>query len=671
MYSQAILNLIILILCSISIEQEIISEINLVIEGNGKQKILSDSFSIKPSQVKINGHINDTCYKTCDLEENLNNITIKFNGLITTCASMFDGLVNIIEIDLSNFNTSKVENMYRMFNGCTNLKKITFGNIDTSSVKNMKQLFFHCESLTSLDLSNFVTSSVTTFYETFSNCKILTSLDVSTFDTSNAVDMYDMFAHLYEIIYLNVSNFDTSKVKRMQGMFNHCKKLKYLDIQNFSSLSLENMAYLFWCSGSLMFVNLRRFKLNQGETLYKDHIFDQCYKDITLCIEDSNTKNYLLDNKKCNCSDICFQNNTIFDSEENKCKEVKDIDVYEYTTIVTINTEIISETYYNITNISNITETNQILLEEEISFNVINNTYILNQEEFLTNIQEFLKNNFGTISNNSDAIFTKEEITYTLSTSSNQINNRNNNVTTIELGDCENKLKEKYNISKDEDLYILKIDKQMDGSNFPKIEYEVYYPLLDNNLTKLDLTICENTKIILTVPSIISPDSIDKYNKSSGYYNELCYTLTTEFGTDMTLKDRQNAFVDNNMSLCEEDCELMDYDNNIKKAICSCFTKIKLPLISEIKVDTDRMISNFKDIKNIANIEMLNCLHLLFDVNNIFNNLANYIILILFITSVIAILVFICYDNKQIKNINNKIIKDKKIINIILIKLSK
>ena len=56
------------------------------------------------------------------LEENLNSITIKFNGLITTCASMFDGLVNIIEIDLSNFNTSKVDNMYRMFNGCTNLK---------------------------------------------------------------------------------------------------------------------------------------------------------------------------------------------------------------------------------------------------------------------------------------------------------------------------------------------------------------------------------------------------------------------------------------------------------------------------------------------------------------------------------------------------------------------
>ena len=146
MYSQSILNLIILILCSFSIEQEIISEINLVIEGNGKQKILSDSFSIKPSQVIINGLINDTCYKTCYLEENLNNITIKFNGLITTCASMFDGLANIIEIDISNFNTSKVENMYRMFNGCTNLKKITFGNIDTSSVKNMKQLFFHCES---------------------------------------------------------------------------------------------------------------------------------------------------------------------------------------------------------------------------------------------------------------------------------------------------------------------------------------------------------------------------------------------------------------------------------------------------------------------------------------------------------------------------------------------
>ena len=107
----------------------------------------------------------------------------------------------------------------------------------------------------------------------------------------------------------------------------------------------------------------------------------------------------------------------------------------------------------------------------------------------------------------------------------------------------------------------------------------------------------------------ISIDELDKYNKSSGYYNDICYTLTSENGTDITLKDRQNEFKINNMSICEEDCEFTYYDNINKKAICSCFTKIKMPLISEIKVDKQKLLSNFKDIRNIANFQLIKCIH--------------------------------------------------------------
>ena len=53
---------------------------------------------------------------------------------------------------------------------------------------------------------------------------------------------------------------------------------------------------------------------------------------------------------------------------------------------------------------------------------------------------------------------------------------------------------------------------------------------------------------------------MDKYNPKSSYYNDICSKATSESGTDIPLKDRMNEFVENNMTLCEENCDLIDYD---------------------------------------------------------------------------------------------------------------
>ena len=246
-----------------------------------------------------------------------------------------------------------------------------------------------------------------------------------------------------------------------------------------------------------------------------------------------------------------------------------------------------------------------------------------------------------------DYIVKKDKVSYTITTTSNQKNNTNNNVTTINLGKCEDKLKEKYIIPKNDILYILKIDVLID--NIQKVEYEVYYPFTPNTLTKLDISICKDITIDISIPIDIPIDELDKYNTSSGLYNDLCYTLTSESGTDKTLKDRQNEYKTSNISVCEEGCDFSQYDSENKKAICSCFTKVKLPLISEIKVDKEKLFSNFKNIKNIGNFKMLKCNYLLYDIRNIFKNSANYMILILFILSTIALFSYICYNNSKIK----------------------
>ena len=45
---------------------------------------------------------------------------------------MFYGCQDITEIDLSNFNTSKLTYMYSMFSGCSQLTSIDLSNFDTS-----------------------------------------------------------------------------------------------------------------------------------------------------------------------------------------------------------------------------------------------------------------------------------------------------------------------------------------------------------------------------------------------------------------------------------------------------------------------------------------------------------------------------------------------------------
>ena len=366
----------------------------------------------------------------------------------------------------------------------------------------------------------------------------------------------------------------------------------------------------------------------------------------------------LILNKK-KCIDDCKNDDTYKFEKNNICYKENPYDTIQITTNFIYDwnkkTELIKEYNHNLSDFT-------IKIYTENILNSINNEIFVNnsiQEQILENIQELFHTGFNrtNIDKGNDLIIINSKVSYTITTTSNQKNNENNNVSTINLGECENKLKHNYNISKTDSLYILKVDALID--NILKVEYEVYYPFTINNFTKLNLSICKNIKIEISIPIIIPGDEMDKYNKSSGLYNDICYILTSENGTDKTLKDRQNEYKNNNISVCEEDCDFIDYDFNNSKAICSCFTKVRLPLISEIKVDKEKLFSNFKDIKNILNFKLLRCRYLLFDLHNIFKNSANYLIMILFMFSIIALFSFICYNYSKIKTIIIEI-SDKK-----------
>ena len=65
-----------------------------------------------------------------------------------------------------------------MFYYCKSLTKLNITNWDTSNVLNMYSMFFGCGGLTQLDLSGWNTSSVTNMENMFYNCKSLKELNL-------------------------------------------------------------------------------------------------------------------------------------------------------------------------------------------------------------------------------------------------------------------------------------------------------------------------------------------------------------------------------------------------------------------------------------------------------------------------------------------------------------
>ena len=731
------------------------SEINIVIEGSGNQKILSSYYKgVNPSKVLVNGKEDSSCSTTCKLKDPKSNITLIFNDPFDSLYEMFRGLTNIIEVDLSKFDTSKLTNMIRIFYDCQKLKKIYFGNFKTKSVTNMRSLFKGCSSLISLDLSKFDTSNNTSLHQWFYGCKSLKYIDLSNFNTSKVIEMGKMFNNCSSLIYLNLKSFKLKGSVILDNAFDgistyaiYCvndatllnnlpekankdcshdcfKENIKVDIKNnicvkscINKKYEENNACLNECEiGFYPLFCEEEDCDNEFECLKEarqgyyfdsnDKVFKKCFKNCYDCYGPGNEidnnciscknnftflkefinnnncyekckyyyyfdkdKYYCTSNEKCpqKCSKLIIPKNRCIDD----CKYDKNYQ-YEY------NNSCLEECPLG----TNPNKDNKICIEnnkEQIMTEItpkiksefnkeIKTDFIQDiKDEFLQDIKENIKEGFNTteIDKGNDTIYIKDNIIYTITSTSNQKNNKNkSNISSIDLGECEDILKKEYNISINDSLYILKIDALIGKMN--KVEYEVYYPFFPNKLTKLNLSKCRNKKVDIRIPVDISPKEIDKYNKSSEMYNNICYTLKSENGTDKPLEDRKNEFVKYNMSLCEEDCDFTDYDSINKKAICSCLIKLKLPLISEIKIDKDKLISNFKDIKNIANFKLLNCYYLIFDKNNISKNLSNYTTTILIIFSIVSIFSFICHDYIKAKNIINQFERNKKRNNTII-----
>ena len=342
------------------------------------------------------------------------------------------------------------------------------------------------------------------------------------------------------------------------------------------------------------------YKEIKGYYLDKDNsIFKKCYESCEICEVEGNNMNHnclkcktyfpieINNNNYANCYEKCDYYHYYDEDNKYHCTfECPD----EYPILIEQTSECISfvQTTDKISSVV-IKQTNKII-EREKDNEYYNEVIKIFEQKFMSEDYDTSK-----LDNGEEEIHEIEKMTITFTTVENQKSNENKNITTINLGECEKLLRKHYNISNDKNLYIKKIDIIQEGIKIPKIDYDVYCQLSGKGLEKLNLKICGDKKIFLSLPVSLDND-IDKYNSSSGYYNDICYKTTSESGTDISLKDRKIEFIDENKTVGQENCGFSDYDSKKQKANCSCQVKASSSSNIDININKTKLYENFGDM---------------------------------------------------------------------------
>ena len=793
------------------------SKIHLIVRGIGEQNIFYSGFNKIPSEVYINGQKQEMINCSYYFSQEENNVTLIFEGELNSCYRIFYLCINVISIDLSEFDFSQVTDMQHMFRDCINLETINFGNINTSSAENMRSLFYNCSNLISIDVSKFDTSSVTHMGWMFFGCTSLKSIDVSNFNTKNIENMYSLFAQCKQITSLNLTNFDTSKVTNMHTMFTSCYNLKYLDISSFDTSNVKDIQAMFYNCKSLNYLNLDSFKFNNltekayafdgispkikycinntdselktlldkvNVSICSDSCYDeinakidindnQClescningynyheYKDIcyidcpekthiskndssicvddkicqdfnesiTKCIENTPEGFYFDENdgyykicfqscKSCygpgnelenNCSECeinyyylnesnsksnCYEKCSFyyyFDESKYYCTEEKNCPV-KYNKLIIPKNKCIdkcqndnqyifeynnscyeicpNDTYYNETLdiCLEIIYPQTTIIEFSTTTSIINETINIKEEEIqdqiISNIQDGFKNGElnpeikNAIENNEDYTKSYGNVTFQIITTASQKNKSNGNISTINLGDCEGILKETYHINDSLSLIIFKIDYKSPDTLMPIVGYEIYHPL---NYSKLDLSYCDNTTIILSTPVTIDESKLYQHDPNSEYYTDDCSSFTTDNGTDILLTDRKKEYINNNLSLCENNCNYKEYDPDFKQSICDCKVKNNMDYISDIIKDANKLSKDFNLNESSSDLlDIYKCTKTLFSVNGLIKNISSYILSFFSIFFLFSSLMFMKCGYPSLLLDINKIINNK------------
>jgi surface protein len=127
---------------------------------------------------------------------------------------MFRECSSLSALNLSKFNTKKVEYMSYMFYKCSALTELNLSAFNTEKVEDMSWMFEDCSCLEKLNLGSFNFTSVDSVRKMFSGCSVLKT-----------------FVIPQQLLYNNENDVD------FNGVFKNCNKLKINDSFNIGAIS--------------------------------------------------------------------------------------------------------------------------------------------------------------------------------------------------------------------------------------------------------------------------------------------------------------------------------------------------------------------------------------------------------------------------------------------------
>ena len=110
------------------------------------------------------------------------------------------------------------------------------------------------------------------------------------------------------------------------------------------------------------------------------------------------------------------------------------------------------------------------------------------------------------------------------------------------------------------------------------------------------------------------------------------------------------------MSLCEENCEFVDYNYTSKKAVCSCEVKLEVAKDFDIKFDKKDFFKSFIDIKNLFNFNVLKCFKTVMKIKELMKNFGFFFISSIILFYIVTLLIFSFYSFHKLKMNISKIV---------------
>ena len=289
--------------------------------------------------------------------------------------------------------------------------------------------------------------------------------------------------------------------------------------------------------------------------------------------------------------------------------------------------------------------------------------------EQLQTIYNEMKSQIGP---NKSQIIETENVIFQISSLDEQKNNENPNISSIDLGECEDILKNNSGLSENEDLIIYKVDIKNKDLSQTYVQYEIYDP---KTLNIISLDACKDIPIFINVPVNLNENTRSIYSSLNQYgynlfdlndkfYNDICSPYTTENGTDLTLADRKNLIYDVNgdITMCQQGCTLNKYNLTTRKSKCDCFVQKGETIINMDKInfeDDSSIKDEFFDTLKNSNFRVLKCFKLILSIKGQKNNIGSYIMSGLYLIFIILILVYIFKENYKLNFFLAGIIQQK------------